>query len=393
MGQIIFTKGQGGLNRRQPGEDHISSLLVYSSVLPAGFSANNRIQEVSDLPGAIALGINDLAATDILIRIMYYHISEFFRINPGAKLFIAIYDEPVGALTFAEIETVQNFAEGKIRQMGIWTKKIFATANFTLIQAILDSLDAQHKFISSVLLASNLTGVTTATLANLRALTASKVSGVLAQDGAAKGAALYATAGYSITALGAALGAESKAKVNECIGWVEKFPMDSVELNVPAFANGDLVKMLTEATLSAVDGKGWIFLRKYDFDADAKVYFNDSHTAIVATNDYAYIEANRTMDKAIRGVRKNLLPNLNGPVLVDPQTGKLDSKFVTHLENRGDQALDDMEKAGELSGHKAYVDPDQNILSTGQIAVVIQNVPVGVSRSFNVKVSYTSKLG
>jgi len=390
MGKITFIKGQGGLNRRQPGEDHISAFIFYSSVLPAGFDANNRIKEVNDLTGAQDLGIINTAGTDLLIRIMFYHVSEFYRINPGAKLFIAIYAEPVGALTFAEIETVQNFAEGKIRQMAIWTKKAYADGNFALIQTILDTLDTQHKYISSVLLASNLVGVTTATLANLRGLVAPKVSGVLAQDGGAKGKALYTEAGYSITAIGAMLGTTSLAKVNECIGWVEKFPMNALELDVPAFANGDLVKNLTEATIDAVDGKGWIFLRKYE--SDGQVYFNDSHTAVVVTNDYAYIEANRTMDKAMRGVRKKLLPQLNGPVLVDPQSGKLSPDYVTHLENLGDQALEQMERDGEISGYKTFVDPDQDVLSTSEVQVSIIDVPVGVSRNFKVKVAYASKL-
>lgn len=390
MGKITFVKGQGGLNRRQPGEDHISAFIFYSSVLPAGFSANDCIKEVNDLVGAEDLGIVKTAAADLLIRIMHYHISEYYRINPGAKLFIAIYDEPAGALTFAEIETVQNFAEGKIRQMGIWSKKAYADGNFALIQNKLDTLDGQHKYISSVLLATNLQGVLTANLANLRGLTAAKVSGVLAQDGNASGKALYTEAGYSITALGAALGATSKAKVNECIGWVERFPMNSIELDVPAFANGDLVKNITEATLDAVDGKGWIFLRKYE--SDGQVYLNDSHTAVVATSDYAYIEANRTMDKAMRQVRKKLLPQLNGPVLVDPQSGKLAPDYVSHLENLGDQGLQEMERNVELSGYKTFVDPDQNVLSTSEVLVSIINVPIGVSRKFKVKVAYASKL-
>jgi hypothetical protein len=390
MANITFTKGQGGLNRRLPGEDHITSIIFYADSLPTGFGANDRIKEVNDLVGAEDLGITSDNA-DLLIKIMHYHISEFYRINPGAKLFIAIYAEPVGAHTFADIETVQNFSEGKVRNMGIWTKKAFDTAHFGLIQTIMTTLENQHKPISDVLLASNLVGVATGSLASLRTLTAPKVSGILAQDGNALGKSLYTSAAtYSISALGAILGAVSKARVHECIGWVEKFPMNAVELDVPAFANGDLVKNLTEATLDAIDVKGWLFLRKYE--SDGQVYINDSHTAVVGTNDYAYIEANRTMDKAIRGVRKNLLPQLNGPVRVDPQTGKLSPDYVTFLETLGDRALLEMEQAGELSGYKTFVDPDQNVLSTSEVRIVIQNVPVGVSRSFNVKISYTTQI-
>lgn len=390
MAKITFTKGQGGLNRRLPGEDHISSLLFYATVTITAF-ATNKIQEVNSLLDAEALGIVDTTGTPTDILIMHYHVSEFYRINPGAKLFIAIYDEPTGAFTFSEIETIQNFAEGKIRNMGVWCKVAFATANMVLIQGILTTLEANNKPISDVLFASDLKAITTAALVTLRTgVVAPKVSGILAQDGANVGAALFTTAGYSITALGAILGAVSKAKVNECIGWVEKFPMNAVELDVPAFANGDLIKSLTQTTLDAVDAKGYIFLLKYE--SDGQVYINDSHTAVVITSDYAYIEPNRTMDKAIRQVRSALLPQLNGPVLVDPQTGQLAPEYVTNIENLGDSALEQMERDGELSGFKTFVDPAQNVLATSIVEVAVVNVPIGVSRRFNVSISYATKV-
>lgn len=390
MAKINFIKGQGGLNRQLPGEDHISALVFYSTVTITAF-ATNKIQEVNSLLEAEALGIVNETATATGIKIIHYHVSEFFRINPGAKLFIAIYDEPEGELTFSEIESVQNFAEGKIRNVGVWCKKAFGTALMILIQGICNSLELNNKPVSAVLFAADLKGVATSALTTLRnGVVAPKVSGVLGQDGAGRGAGLYTAAGYSITALGAMLGAVSKAKVSECIGWVDKFPMNEVELDVPAFANGDLVKNLSQSVIDAVDAKGYLFLLKYD--SDGQVYINDSHTAIGLDNDFAYIEANRTMDKAIRQVRKALLPQLNGPVKVDPQSGKLAPEYTTHIENLGDRALEQMERDGELSGYKTFVNPDQDVLSTSVISVSIVNVPVGVSRRFDVKVSYSTKL-
>ncbi len=388
MGQINFQKGQGGLKRRAPGTDQISSLMFYSNVLPSGFTTQNNIQVVNQLLDAEALGIVKTTGTDILIRIMHYYISEFYRVSPGATLYVAILPEAVSTETFVQINDVYYFAEKKIRQIGIFSKKAFAAASLSLIQGILTALDLENQPISSVLYASNLVGVATSALVNLRALFDPKVSGVLAQDGDQLGASLALEAGYSVPALGALLGAISYSKVSECIGWVEKFPMDAVELGNPALANGTLVKTLDETTLGVIDGKGWIFLRKYD--SDGQVYFNDSHTAIAIDNDYAYIEANRTMDKSIRGVRAALLPKLNGPVNVDAETGKLDPDYVVHLENLGDAALLIMQQAGELSGYMTFVDPDQNVLSTSTIEIAIIDVPMGVSRIFNVKISYAT---
>ena len=51
-----------------------------------------------------------------------------------------------------------------------------------------------------------------------------------------------------------------------------------------------------------------------------------------------------------------------------------------------------MEKAGELSGYQAKIDPEQDVLSTSTVEVVIKNVPVGVIRRMRVKIGYVKKI-
>lgn len=125
---------------------------------------------------------------------------------------------------------------------------------------------------------------------------------------------------------------------------------------------------------------------------DANNYFNDSHTCDVATSDYAFIENVRTIDKACRGVRAKLLPYLNSPLKVDAETGKLDSPMVASLETTAGKALEEMEAAGELSGYRVEIDPEQNVISTSQLEIVIKNVPTGVMRKVNVKIGFTTAL-
>ena len=57
----------------------------------------------------------------------------------------------------------------------------------------------------------------------------------------------------------------------------------------------------------------------------------------------------------------------------------------------GNKALEDMEKAGELSGYEAKIDPEQDVLST-TVEVVIKNVSVGVIRKMKVKIGYVKSL-
>ena len=56
------------------------------------------------------------------------------------------------------------------------------------------------------------------------------------------------------------------------------------------------------------------------------------------------------------------------------------------------KALEDMEKAGELSGYQAKIDPEQDVLSNSTVEVVIKNVPVGVIRRMRVKIGYVKKI-
>ncbi|MEZ5195114.1 MAG: DUF2586 family protein [Bacteroidales bacterium] len=147
------------------------------------------------------------------------------------------------------------------------------------------------------------------------------------------------------------------------------------------------MRTLTGNDLSALDTKGYIFA--YKESGISGTYFNDSHTCIDITSDYAYIENNRTIDKAIRGVRTYLLPELNGPVSVDPVSGKLAADYCKYLEEQAGLALKYMQQAGEVNGYGLFVDPDQNVLSTSVVNVAIAIVPIGVSRTINVTIGFT----
>lgn len=188
-------------------------------------------------------------------------------------------------------------------------------------------------------------------------------------------------------AVGLALGAISAAAVNESIAWVQKFPLG---LEQPGFISGDLLKDVALNIQATIDENRYLFVCSHVGDADC--YFNDSHTFAPITSDYAYIENVRTMDKACRGIRTNLLPYLNSPLRVDATTGKLDVGTVAFLQTTAGKALEDMEKAGELSGYTCEIDPDQNILSTSRVEVVIKQVGVGVMRKVTVKIGYTTKI-
>jgi hypothetical protein len=390
MNEITFIKGKGGLGRPIQGEDHISGMVFYSASLPSGFSTSDRIKQVFSVEQAEELGI---AKGSVNFGVMHYHISEFFRIqNSGATgLFVGIFAVPGGAYTFAEVTTLRDFAEGKIRQVGVYmTSTAFATSQVTTLQGIATDSATAKKPISSIIYAPDISAVTDlSTLGDLKALTAPNVSVVIGQDAGNEGADLFDTVDKSISCMGALLGAVSLSKVSENIGWVAKFNVAEEELDTISFSNGTLFKNLSDSAIEAIDDKGYIFLRKI-VGIDGS-YFNDSYTAVASTSDYAFIENNRTIDKAIRNIRTSLLPELNGQLFVDA-TGKLANETIEYFVTLAGRPLEQMKNERDLSEFKVTIDPNQNVASTSKLVIAVQLVPVGVARAIEVNIGFTVKL-
>jgi hypothetical protein len=392
MNEITFVKGSGGIVRSVAGEDYISGLVAYiaDAQLPSGFTTGDRIKEIGAIESAEALGIVADSANWI-VKVLHYHISEFFRMNPTGSLFVGLFIIPTTTYDFVEIKAVQNYAEGRIRQLGVYAPdKNFEAGDITAIQGVCTTLESEHMPLS-VLYAATIANVTG--LSSIAATGQQNVSLVVGQDGGGLGNDLYVASASdpnpkkSITILGLALGAVSKAAVHESIAWVEKFPAG---IDSPALCDATDIKEMDRATIATLDSKRVLFLIKHGGIAGS--YLNDSHTLDIPTSDYAYIEAVRTMDKAIRGIRTYLLPKLSGPVKVDSATGKLLPDTAAYLQLVAGKALEDMEKAGELSGYSCEIDNTVNVITTGEIVFVIKKIPVGVARQFKVKISYTTNI-
>ena len=321
--------------------------------------------------------------------IMWYHISEYFRIQTKGVLYIGVFPVP-GSYTFSEVTTVQNFSVGIIRELAVYTTVDFATSQLTALQTIAASLSTNHTPLS-ILFGANIPNTTAlSALTDLGTLTASYVSLIIGQDGNNLGNQLYVCGGKSVTCLGAALGAVSRATVSENIGWVKNFNMADTELDVIGFANGQLYRNVATNLLDTLNSHHYIFLRKHIGITGS--YFNDSYTAIAATSDYCTIENNRTIDKAIRNIRTFIIPELNGPLYVDPVSGQLSEDTIAYFTSLTSNPLEQMQRDGDLSGFGVTIDPTQNVLSSSQLSITVQLIPVGVARQIVINIGFTVKL-
>lgn len=393
---LNIDRQNGNVPKSLPGEDHITGLVIYMAAgdIPAGFKTE-RVQALSTIDAAEAAGIVDYTtaadgtqtAAPWAVRVLHYHLSEIYRINPAVSLYVGIFEKPQGDnMTFAEIKTVQNFADGRIRQIGVWCgDRVPSGDDLTAIQGQAATLEAQGAELSVVYAPK---------VANVKQISTSlagggkcRVSVVIGQAGSGTGAELYkdkANAGKaSVSGLGVVLGLISKAKVHQCIAWVKEFPTG---ISLPAFGDGTLLRDLDKALVEQLDTARYLFFVTQQGQSGS--YMNDSHTMDSAISDYASIESVRTMDKGARGVRAYLIPELGGNVYVDADTGKLASYTVAHLETVAGHALEDMEKAGELSGYKAEIDPDQDVAASSTVDIVLKKVAVPVMRHVRIKIGF-----
>ncbi len=398
MKKLTITRTNGNVPKSLAGEDHVSGLLVYlpkdgnTSIVPSSFQSDH-IQAVSTIDRAEALGITDATTQPWAIRVLHYQLSEVFRINPGISLYVGLYDKPAGTQSFAEVKTMQSFASGRIRQIAIWAGDTALSADdLTALQGKCDALDLENAPLIA-LYAPKVAAV--GSLPTNLAGSKPRVSVVIGQAGSGVAADLYddddnkttsnnvTTHTASVSALGVVLGLVSLAAVHQSIGWVREFPTG---ISVPAFGDGTLLRDLDKAAIEALDTARYLFMVTHVGVSGS--YMNDSHNLDDATSDYSMIENVRTMDKAVRGIRTYVTPELGSNVYVDPEAGTLKPYTVSHLETVANKALEDMEKAGELSGYKVEIDPEQDVLSTSTIEMVIKNVAVGVARRINIKIGF-----
>lgn len=387
---LNIIRQNGNVTKTLPGEDHISGFMAYlpAAEVPENFKTD-RIQPLSTIEAAEAAGITADAAS-WWVRVLHYHLSEIYRLNPAVILYVGIFDKPDGASAFAEVKTMQNYAGGKLRQLAVWAGNSELVADdLTRLQGKAQELESESAEL--VILYAPKVGDVRELPDNMAGENKCRVSVVIGQGGSGVADELYRDKGNadnaSVSGLGIVLGLLSRAKVNQSIAWVKEFPTG---VSVPAFGDGTKLRALDRGVIDKLDKGRYLFFVTHTGHAGS--YMNDSHNMDSATSDYAAIESVRTMDKAVRGIRTYLIPELGGNVYVDPESGKLASYTVKHLETVAGHALEDMERAGELSGYKVEIDPDQDVAGSGTVEIVIKNVASPVMRHIKVKIGFAKSV-
>ena len=149
-------------------------------------------------------------------------------------------------------------------------------------------------------------------------------------------------------------------------------------------------KTVDAADFESVHEKGFITYRTYV--GRSGYYFNDDFLAALTSDDYSHITARRTVDKAYRIAYDVLLNELLDEIPVNADY-TLQKGFIKSWEGNIISAISQlMTSNGELSadvqngdrGVEVYIDPSQNVVSSGKIVVRIRVRPFGYARFIDV---------
>lgn len=378
---IKITRKNGGIKPVAANNDGLSGLVCYipATDIPAVMT---EVKKISTLEEAEALGFSDDKQT--YKGVIYYHLREAFRLNPSLVVYLGVYSNE--NIDYSKIKEVTNVAKGELRQVVVFdpTTELVKTT-VTSLQQEATSLESDDKPLSIVYCpkvsdCQRIPDIATDGYRNVSVSVGEDLdSDSIAED--------YRGEDLVVTMAGVILGILSLAKVSESIAWVKKF---NTGMGVAGLVDGTKYINMTKTQISDLEAKRVLFAKTYvGYDG---VYMNDSYTMDIAKSDYNAIERMRTMDKAARGVRAYLLPYVAGNVEIDASTGQIAKDSIEVMKNEGNRFLEQMERDGELSGCSVEIDSNQNVLATSTIKVVIQNVPMGVSRNISIEMGYAESV-
>lgn len=332
-----------------------------------------------------------------LKAVWHYHIDWFFKKqqNNQGVLYLYFSTTPSGSPSFAEINTLQTFTNGQLKQIGLLQD--FATrsnSHLNTIQSVCTTLESQHMGVS-VFYQGNLYGTSQSALTtDLGTLSNQNVTDIIGQDGAALGNYLFLISGKSIGSIGAALGTCAASAVSQSIAEVGAFNVsDGTEYDVAAFTTGELVRTVSSGRLDQLNDWGYTFLRKFMATIiTTGTYFNGSRTCINLTNDYCFVERVRTIDKAKRVTRDVLLPFLGSRIPFNAD-GTIQANTVANIQAVAGAPLNQMMADGDISDYQIVIDPSQKLLQSGGILyITIKIVPIGIAKTISVTIGYVTKI-
>lgn len=384
--KVDVVLGNGSLGGVALTSDGVAGLVLSGAA--EGTITLNSPRQIFGIADITTLGItesnNPLAVDEIK--------AFYAKSGDGAECWITLYSDATLLATVCDktqssniVKTLLDAAAGRIRVLGI-NKKVPAgytpvttqgidadvITAATNLQALLAEYALKYKPVRALLPALEWTGETSAII-NLRANTTNRVGFVIGAD------KLYSTKGKA--AIGMAIGRAASIQVHRNIGRVK----DGAMTTTAYFTNGSTADS-KESMWTTLHDKGFIFLLSHV--GKNGYFFNDDNMSVALTDDYNSLSLGRTIDKAIVIAYSTYVDELLDNIEIDT-AGKIAVGVCKYLESKISNAVN-ASMAGEISSFSAYINPAQNVLSNGKLAVVAKIIPTGTLKEITVLLGFSN---
>ncbi len=386
MGGVNITLANGQLGQTIQTNDGICG-MVLSGATEGDYTVGDPAL-ITSLEALEALGITTTGNA-----FAYRHIKDFYSLaGAGAQLYIMLLgdtadvDEICDKTNASGAKKLLDYAAGRIKLLAVMTDDDFLDVTPTITNglnadvytAITNAevlaahfVDLQMPF-RTIIGGTSYSGVP-ANLSDLTTRSDNRTAVLIGDTESGKGAAI-----------GLLLGTLASVPVQRKASRVATgaLPTETAYLATATVES----KPYDEATISS---KGFITWKTYPHKSG--YFWSSDHMATADTDDYNVLCRGRIIDKAHVIAYKTFIDVVDDEVPVDPESGKLSAGYCRALEQAIENQLNNSMTANrEISSATAFVNPEQNVLSTNTIAVNLGIVPVGYSSVINVTLGFVN---
>lgn len=396
MAELNINIQPGGLNRQSANTDEWGGLFVEVDSLPGSWTAN-EVRTVFRVEDLETFGIT-ADATNFNYQLVYWHVSEVFRLAPNARLYVQLGVPASNGITPATVMGAFQQAENRLRLFG------YVSSTTTIADAAVEAMETAmgNLFTNNVQPARCIVTYKKDVgdvIPDFSADDNYRVMVDIANDRTAGGLAV-GIFGSSLGMCGAAgthLGQLLRLRVHQKPSW-RSFPVDGGgRWQLLGDINGGSVENATQTEIAGYATNGLNLVTRTLRLTDA--FISNSRMAGDTSDDFAVINNGRVIDKAAVLLYDAYVRALDGPVYVDPANGRIAPETVARLEQAGYNAVNnnmvqglsgnDVElsvdvNTGQLPVDAIFIDPTQNVLSTEQIIVQARLTPVGAASTITI---------
>lgn len=379
---VNIVLGNGGLGQVAGTTDGVAGLILTGKAV-AGKLELNKHYQLSSTRDLKTLGIE--TETNPLID---KEVKAFYaQAGEGAELHLVVVSEATTLTAMCDpvddspLHKLIDAAGGRIRLVGvnkIAPKEYEATTTQGIdgdaitaaekAQQTADSYAKQIRPFRLLLPAPAWTGLTE-NLYKPAESSYNRVGFVLASDDVVNHTA----------AIGMVLGRAAKMEPQQCIGRVK-----SGSLAATGYFTSGHSYLAKSGLAESLNDAGYIFF--HCFTAKNGCYLNGDPMATAPADDYSTLHLGRIIDKASVIAYTTYVSEIMENILVDDK-GALPVGVCKSFEGMITNAVS-VAMGNQISKFTAYINPNQNILSSGKMEVECKLVPMGVLHTINVNLAF-----